>query len=118
MYTDFPGELDFKCSLCGKSFNRKQLLDCHYRYDHEGEEPLRCDHCNRTFMLKRDIEKHMITHTGEKGENQGLAHKQILTLLCCSLQMWGVSQTLRSEAVPQGSSAYTQQGTTPRLQLL
>ena len=33
---------------------------------HTDEEPHKCEQCNKSFSLAKDLKKHLLTHTGEK----------------------------------------------------
>ncbi|XP_066157522.1 zinc finger protein 678-like [Euwallacea fornicatus] len=62
------GENAFTCPHCSRSFNRKLRLTMHIKFMHEGAEPLNCpqEGCTKTFFRKEDIQRHMMTHSGEK----------------------------------------------------
>ncbi|XP_077419330.1 uncharacterized protein LOC144050166 isoform X2 [Vanacampus margaritifer] len=63
---------------------------------HHQECPSSCPHCDKTFSLKQDLQKHLVKHTGEKPfvcEHCGKAfgHRSSLRnhrLLCCSRLMY------------------------------
>jgi len=58
--TDKP----YGCTVCGKSFARKEHLDNHTRC-HTGETPYRCQYCAKTFTRKEHMVNHVRKHTGE-----------------------------------------------------
>ncbi len=52
-------EKPFPCTLCPKSFTRKQRLDAHIAW-HQGRSEV-CDMCNATYTHKSDLARHMTT---------------------------------------------------------
>jgi len=53
------------CPLCGRSFSHKYNLQRHF-LTHTGERPFCCPHCNRRFTQRGNLNQHMRTHTGER----------------------------------------------------
>lgn len=49
---------------CGKTFNTRGKLNKHARYHMPG--PLECPECGQRAHFKKDLERHMRTHTGER----------------------------------------------------
>ncbi|XP_070599904.1 zinc finger protein 253-like [Erythrolamprus reginae] len=58
-------EKPYKCLICGKSFRRRGLLNCH-RKIHTGVKPYKCMECGKDFRGKRELISHKRIHTGEK----------------------------------------------------
>ena len=66
--TVHTGELSVFCEDCGKRYNNNYTLKKHMRKAHgksTGEKP-QCTLCNKLFLTACSLEKHMLTHTGEK----------------------------------------------------
>lgn len=61
------GENGFYCEVCGKAFSRKARLNVHKKFVHEGATPFACQMCEKKFIRKEDLVKHVILHTGVKG---------------------------------------------------
>ncbi|XP_076997603.1 zinc finger protein with KRAB and SCAN domains 2 [Tamandua tetradactyla] len=59
------GEKPFKCLDCGKSFNDSSNFGAHQRI-HTGEKPYRCRECGKCFSQSSSLIIHQRTHTGEK----------------------------------------------------
>ncbi|XP_070813966.1 zinc finger protein 2-like isoform X1 [Chaetodon trifascialis] len=59
------GEKLFSCSVCGKSYQRKNSLRNHMELHSEGKR-LSCSVCKKTFQFRRNFTRHMSIHTGEK----------------------------------------------------
>uniref|UniRef100_A0A3B5BB77 Zinc finger protein 585A-like n=1 Tax=Stegastes partitus TaxID=144197 RepID=A0A3B5BB77_9TELE len=53
-----------RCPHCDSVF--LQLTALKYHLSHEGEPPLTCPVCGRTFLNKNKLEKHLTIHTGER----------------------------------------------------
>ena len=41
------------CSLCGKLFYKRWMLEQHMAVDHNSEEPVKCKDCDKTFKWHR-----------------------------------------------------------------
>lgn len=55
------------CKECNKSYNRKNDLDRHIM-THTGEKPFKCEKCSAGFSLKSSLTKHSRTHSNDKIE--------------------------------------------------
>ena len=58
------GERRYKCTECGKAFNRNSILTTHLRV-HTGEKPYKCTDCIKAFCHSGHLTKHLRTHAGE-----------------------------------------------------
>ncbi|PVI07637.1 C2H2 domain-containing protein [Periconia macrospinosa] len=52
---------DHTCTICGKSFTRKQIMVDHIR-SHRGERPHECEECGKAFTRKNDKTRHAKIH--------------------------------------------------------
>ncbi|KAM9440670.1 uncharacterized protein Hap1MRO34_025878 isoform 2-T2 [Clarias gariepinus] len=60
-----PGRSPFRCSQCGRDFNRLEHLKIHQRI-HTGEKPYACSECTARFRHSWALTRHLRIHTGEK----------------------------------------------------
>lgn len=54
------------CQQCGKGFVYKFTLTKHIQMVHSRIKPFICQICNKGYYTKRDVETHILSHTGEK----------------------------------------------------
>ncbi|XP_025033229.1 zinc finger protein 567-like, partial [Python bivittatus] len=59
------GESQYKCTVCWKTFCRRNVLITHQRI-HTGEKPYKCPDCGKSFSQRSHLILHERTHTGEK----------------------------------------------------
>ncbi|KAH8334478.1 hypothetical protein KR059_010567, partial [Drosophila kikkawai] len=59
------GKQPYKCSQCQKSFLRKGNLQRHI-LTHTGKLPYQCSQCQKSLSKKLDLGNHMQRHTGEE----------------------------------------------------
>ncbi|CAJ0590153.1 unnamed protein product [Cylicocyclus nassatus] len=60
-------ERKFSCNVCGKSFAERTKLNRHM-LTHTGQRAFKCDYegCDKAFSLEANLKSHIKTHTGEK----------------------------------------------------
>uniref|UniRef100_A0A8C5PVB3 Uncharacterized protein n=1 Tax=Leptobrachium leishanense TaxID=445787 RepID=A0A8C5PVB3_9ANUR len=58
-------EKPYSCSVCGRRFIQKSVLEIHQR-THTGEKPYSCPKCGKCFTRNSYLIQHQRTHTGEK----------------------------------------------------
>ena len=83
------GEKHFACSVCGKTYARKDSLNQHLRV-HSGEKPFACNVCGKTFAWRHCLNQHLRIHSGEKPFScsqcgKAFTHKVSLTRHACPL---------------------------------
>lgn len=60
------GEKSFLCPECGNSFGSMSTLIDHRKRKHFEIREHKCDHCERGFFTRQELEAHIRIHTGEK----------------------------------------------------
>ena len=58
-------EKPFNCSLCAKSFASSDRLNDHSQI-HTGEKSFSCSECSKSFSKAYNLTQHLRAHTGEK----------------------------------------------------
>jgi len=58
-------ERRYKCNICEKKFLCKSKVARHM-VTHTGEKPHKCGICEKSFALKETLKRHIRTHTGEE----------------------------------------------------
>merc|ERR1712168_1699018 len=50
----------FKCSVCNKTYSRKEKLTHHVQFIHEGrKKPHKCSICDKRFVQKTHLNRHL-----------------------------------------------------------
>ncbi|XP_052809032.1 zinc finger protein 771-like [Mya arenaria] len=60
-----PDSKPYKCGVCEKCLGTKRDLGRHMR-THTGERPFQCATCGKAFILGRHLKDHELIHTGSK----------------------------------------------------
>ena len=55
----------YPCTKCSKSYTSQVYIDSHSRNVHDRERNLTCNICGHSYILKSQLERHKVTHTGE-----------------------------------------------------
>jgi len=66
-HVDSSRKKAYTCSLCGRVLNKRQSLIAHER-SHTGERPFKCEYCERRFITKQSLSRHIMNkHAAESG---------------------------------------------------
>ncbi|OXA40220.1 hypothetical protein Fcan01_24871 [Folsomia candida] len=93
------------CIHCGKIYQHKDTLDAHMR-THSDVRPFACDQCTAAFHDKRDLKRHLLTHTEIDLHREGKSPMATATTTttteafrgCCSLCLTQLSATPTKQA--------------------
>lgn len=57
----------YPCLICHRRFSTAELLKQHARiHSLDGDKPHSCHLCSKSFLRKRELDRHIVTHTGMK----------------------------------------------------
>ncbi|KAB7501648.1 Zinc finger protein, partial [Armadillidium nasatum] len=57
---------NFQCSMCSYNCSSVKELRQHIRFYHMDSKSYSCPFCNKVFITKQHIQRHILIHTGEK----------------------------------------------------
>ncbi|XP_012518604.1 PREDICTED: PR domain zinc finger protein 14 [Propithecus coquereli] len=60
------GDRKFPCSLCTRSFEKRDRLRIHILHVHEKHRPHKCSTCGKCFSQSSSLNKHMRVHSGDR----------------------------------------------------
>ncbi|XP_049998075.1 PR domain zinc finger protein 14 [Alexandromys fortis] len=60
------GDRKFPCSLCKRSFEKRDRLRIHILHVHERHRPYLCSTCGKSFSQSSSLNKHMRVHSGDR----------------------------------------------------
>ncbi|XP_006860134.1 PREDICTED: PR domain zinc finger protein 14-like [Chrysochloris asiatica] len=60
------GDRKFPCSLCKRSFEKRDRLRIHILHVHEKHRPHKCSTCGKCFSQSSSLNKHMRIHSGDR----------------------------------------------------
>ncbi|XP_055968731.1 PR domain zinc finger protein 14 [Sorex fumeus] len=60
------GDRKFPCSLCNRSFEKRDRLRIHILHVHEKHRPHKCSTCGKCFSQSSSLNKHMRVHSGDR----------------------------------------------------
>ena len=69
-------ERPFQCNLCERAFMEKGHLNKHVQMVHEGQRPFPCEHCEKSFTRNTYLTAHVLgVHEGKKPYECDICHQ-------------------------------------------
>ena len=102
-------ERAFKCSVCQKTFKRRDHLRTH-TVIHSDEKPLKCPHCDKGFKHQCNLTVHIRTHTGELPFTRSYCQKGFNNLSDCKKHTKAVHAGMKDHKCAECGPSFASKG--------